>query len=126
MKTFSSFYGRKGSHTSSHPSNLTTFNIDQFAYMVKKMATLKKSIGTLLDNYFMIWNSGLENGNKHHRENLPFIIDGKGSDSVNTCKFRPGIKGNQGDLLTTLVACAGLPLNSPIGIATKQITEIKI
>ena len=74
----------------------------------------------------MIWGSGLEDGNKHHRENLPFIIAGKGGDSVNTGKFLPDIKGNQGDLLTTLVACAGLPLNRPIGIATKQITEIKV
>ncbi|MDB4691331.1 hypothetical protein OAH23_13030 [Verrucomicrobia bacterium] len=115
-----------GSHTSSHPSNLTTFNIDQFAYMVKKMAPLKKSSGTLLDHCIMIWESGLEDGNKHHRENLPFIIAGKDGGSVNTGKFLPDIKGNQGDQLTTLFACAGLPLNRPIGIATKQIIEIKI
>ncbi len=33
-------------------------------------------------------------------------------------------KGNQGDLLTTLLACAGIPLDRPIGIATKQIEEM--
>ena len=26
----------------------------------------------------MMWGSGLEDGNKHRRENLPFIIAGKG------------------------------------------------
>jgi hypothetical protein len=33
-------------------------------------------------------------------------------------------KGNQGDLLTTLLACAAIPLDRPIGIATKQIKEM--
>ena len=32
--------------------------------------------------------------------------------------------GNQGDLLTTLLTCAGVPVDRPIGIATKQMTEI--
>jgi len=33
-------------------------------------------------------------------------------------------KGNQGDLLSTLLACAGIPLDRPIGIATKQLKEM--
>jgi hypothetical protein len=105
---------------------ITAFNISQFAYMVKKMASLKEGDGTLLDNCIMMWGSGLEDGNKHSRENLPFIIAGKGGGTVNTGKFLPNIKGNQGDLLTTLLACAGVPLDRPIGIATKQISEMKV
>jgi Protein of unknown function (DUF1552) len=104
---------------------ITKFNIDQFAYMVKKMHSLREGDGTLLDNCIMMWGSGLEDGNKHSRENLPFIIAGKGGGSLNTGRFLPNLKGNQGDLLTTLLACAGVPLDRPIGIATKQLTEIK-
>jgi len=104
---------------------ITEFNISQFAYMVKKMHTLKEGEGTLLDNCIMMWGSGLEDGNKHRRENLPFIIAGKGGGAIKTGRFLPDTKGNQGDLLTTLLACAGVPLDRPIGIATKQITEIK-
>lgn len=103
---------------------ITKFNIDQFAYMVKKMSSLREGNGTLLDNCIMMWGSGLEDGNKHSRENLPFIIAGKGGDSIKTGRFLPDTKGNQGDLLTTLLACAGVPLDRPIGIATKQITEM--
>jgi hypothetical protein len=103
---------------------ITKFNIDQFAYMVKKMASLREGEGTLLDNCIMMWGSGLEDGNKHSRENLPFIIAGKGGGSINTGRFLPNTKGNQGDLLTTLLACAGVPLDRPIGIATKQIKEM--
>lgn len=104
---------------------ITAFNIAQFAYMVKKMHSLREGDGTLLDNCIMMWGSGLEDGNKHSRENLPFIIAGKGGGSVNTGRFLTGIKGNQGDLLMTLLACAGVPMDRPIGIATKQITQMK-
>ncbi len=104
---------------------ITKFNVDQFAYMVKKMASLREGDGSLLDNCIMMWGSGLEDGNKHQRENLPFIIAGRGGGSINTGRFLPDVKGNQGDLLTTLLSCAGVPLDRPIGIATKQIAEMK-
>ena len=104
---------------------ITKFNIDQFAYMVKKMASLPEGDGTLLDNCIMMWGSGLEDGNRHRRENLPFIIAGKGGGTIKTGRFLPNTKGNQGDLLTTLLTCAGVPVDRPIGIATKQITEIR-
>ena len=103
---------------------ITAFNIEQFAYMVKKMHQLREGEGTLLDNCIMMWGSGLEDGNKHTRENLPFILAGKGGGSLKTGRYVPDISGNQGDLLTTLLTCAGVPIDRPIGIATKQIKEI--
>ncbi|NBV34444.1 MAG: DUF1552 domain-containing protein [Proteobacteria bacterium] len=105
---------------------ITAFNIAQFAYMVKKMHSLREGDGTLLDNCIMMWGSGLEDGNKHSRENLPFIIAGRGGGSIQSGRFLTGIKGNQGDLLTTLLTCVGIPLDRPLGIATKQIKEMTV
>jgi hypothetical protein len=105
---------------------ITAFNIAQFAYMVKKMHGLREGDGTLLDNCIMMWGSGLEDGNKHARENLPFIIAGKGGGSINTGRFLADTKGNQGDLLTTILACAGIPVERPVGIATKQLKEMTV
>jgi len=125
---------RNEHHSQTHHNNeaekvrkvaaITEFNISQFAYMVKKMANLREGNGTLLDNCIMMWGSGLEDGNKHERKNLPFILAGKGGGSLNTGRFLPDIKGNQGDLLTTILTCAGIPLDRPVGIATKQIKEM--
>jgi Protein of unknown function (DUF1552) len=106
-------------------AKITEFNIEQFAYMVKKMHSLSEAGGTLLDNCIMMWGSGLEDGNKHTRQNLPFVIAGKGGGSIKTGRFLPDTEGNQGDLLTTLLACAGIPIDRPVGIATKQLEEIK-
>jgi hypothetical protein len=122
-------------HSNTHHNNdaekvrkiarITEFNIAQFAYMVKKMAGLREAEGTLLDNCIMMWGSGLEDGNVHTRENLPFVIAGKGGGSIKTGRFFAETKGNQGDLLTTLLVCAGIPIDRPVGIATKQIEELK-
>ncbi|HEY2414259.1 MAG TPA: DUF1552 domain-containing protein [Pirellulaceae bacterium] len=103
---------------------ITAFNIEQFAYMVKKMHGLREGDGTLLDNCIMMWGSGLEDGNKHTRQNLPFIIAGRGGGSIHTGRFLPETRGNQGDLLTTLLTCAGIPVDRPIGNATKQMKEM--
>lgn len=106
-------------------AKITEFNVAQFAYMVKKMHSLREADGTLLDNCIMMWGSGLEDGNQHTRENLPFVLAGRGGGSINTGRFLPDTRGNQGDLLTTLLVCAGIPIDRPIGIATKQIEAIK-
>jgi len=101
-------------------AGITAFNISQFAYMVKRMAALKEGEGTLLDNCIMMWGSGLEDGNSHTRQNLPFIIAGGGGGSLRTGRFLSA-NANQGDLLMTLLACMGVPIDRPIGIATKRI-----
>jgi hypothetical protein len=105
-------------------AKITAFNIEQFAYMVKRMHSIREGDGTLLDNCIMMWGSGLEDGNTHRRENLPFIVAGRGGGTLNTGRFLNNVHGNQGDLLTTLLTCAGVPLDRPIGIATRQLTEI--
>jgi len=105
-------------------SKITAFNIAEFAHMVKRMQSIREGEGTLLDHCIMMWGSGLEDGNKHSRANLPFIVAGRGGGSIRTGRFLASTRGNQGDLLGTLLTCAGIPLDRPIGIATKQLSEI--
>ena len=105
-------------------TKINAFNVAQFAHMVKKLQSIREGDGTLLDNCIMMWGSGLEDGNKHSRQNLPFVIAGKGGGTLNTGRCIKNVKGNQGDLLGTLLTCAGVPLDRPVGIATKQLPEL--
>lgn len=105
-------------------AKINAFNVAQFAHMVKRMASLKEGDGTLLDNSIMMWGTGLEDGNKHSREHLPFVIAGRGGGSLKTGRYLPDVKGNQGDLLGTLLTAAGIPLDRPIGIATRVLSEM--
>src|SRR3984957_13085994 len=92
--------------------------------MVKKMASLRDGAGTTLAYCIMMSGCRLQDGNNHPRHNLPFIIAGRGGGSVKTGRFLADTKGNQGDLLTTLLACMGGPLGRPLGMATKRIAEM--
>jgi hypothetical protein len=124
-----------GHHSVTHHNNqeekvskvakITAFNVEQFSYMIQRMKNLREGEGTLLDNCIMMWGSGLEDGNKHARENLPFIIAGSGGGAIKTGQFLTGVSGNQGDLLGTILTSAGIPLDRPIGIATKELSQIR-
>jgi len=52
------------------------------------------------------------------------VIAGRGGGTLKTGRYLPDSKGNQGDLMGTLLTCAGIPLDRPIGIATKLLTEM--
>jgi len=60
-------------------AKINQFKRRQFAYMVKRLHSLREGDGTVLDNCIMMWGTGLEDGNKHSRANLPFIIAGRGA-----------------------------------------------
>jgi hypothetical protein len=105
-------------------AKINAFNVGQFAYMVKRMHALREGDGTLLDNCIMMWGTGLEDGNKHSRASLPFVLAGKGGGALKTGRFLPDSKGNQGDLMGTILTAAGIPLDRPVGIGTKVLTEM--
>jgi hypothetical protein len=106
-------------------ATINRFNVEQFAYMVKRMHGIQEGGGTLLDNCILMWGSGLEDGNKHTRANLPFVLAGKGGGSLQTGRYLPQVPGHQGDLLTTLLTCAGIPLDRPVGRSTRVLEELK-
>jgi hypothetical protein len=105
-------------------AKINAFNVARFAHMVKRMHEIPEGDGTLLDNCILTWGTGLEDGNKHSRESLPFVVAGRGGGALKTGRYLPGSKGNQGDLLGTILTAAGIPLDRPIGIATKILTEM--
>jgi len=105
-------------------AKINAFCVARFARMVKRMSEIREGEGTLLDHCIMTWGTGLEDGNKHSRASLPFVVAGRGGGSLKTGRYYPDSKGNQGDLLGTLLTAAGIPLDRPIGIATKILTEM--
>src|SRR6185295_10298211 len=47
------------------------FNVELFTYAVEKFKSVKDGAATLLDNSMLMYGSGMSNGNRHSRENLP-------------------------------------------------------
>jgi hypothetical protein len=88
--------GVKGSwHGLSHHRNveetraqyekITNWNIEQVAYLLKRMHSLKEGSTSLLDNSMVMFGASLKDGNRHDPENLPIILAGRGKGTL-----RPG------------------------------------
>jgi hypothetical protein len=118
------------SHHGNDPAKLALiakidrFNLEQFAYVVSRMKGLREGPGTLLDNTMFLWGSGLGDGDSHTHQRLPTILAGKGGGSVKTGRYVGKCRGNQGDLLTAILARAGVKLPRPVGNGTKLLQEL--
>ncbi|HZE99479.1 MAG TPA: DUF1552 domain-containing protein [Planctomycetota bacterium] len=104
-------------------AKIDRFNLEQFAYVAGRMKGLKEGPGSLLDNTILMWGSGLGDGDSHTHQRLPTILAGKGGGTVRVGRYAKA-HGNQGDLLTAILARAGVKLPKPIGIGTKLLQEL--
>jgi hypothetical protein len=105
-------------------SQIDRFNIEQYAYLIGRMRSLKEGNGTLLDNTMFMWGSGLGDGHNHTWKRLPTIIAGKGGGTIKTGRYVQKCNGNQGDLLTAMLTRAGVPMTQPIGFGTKMLPDL--
>jgi len=64
---------------------IINWNIEQVAYFLNKMRSLKEGESTLLDNSMVLFGGTLKCGNRHDPEDLPIILAGRGKG-----KLRPG------------------------------------
>ncbi len=81
-----------GHHQISHHENdkgklqeymlINRWHIQQYAYMLEKMKSIKESNGTLLDNSMVLFGSAMKDGNAHSPYNLPVVLAGKGGGSI--------------------------------------------
>ncbi len=60
------------------------FNIGLYSYMLERFKSIKEGPGTLLDNSMVLYGSGMSNGNRHARENLPILLAGRGGGTLRT------------------------------------------
>ncbi len=61
---------------------INQFHMEQFAYFIGKLASLKEGDGCVLDNCMIMYGSGNGDGNRHNHDNLPILLMGKGGGSI--------------------------------------------
>lgn len=83
----SSFHGI--SHHRNEPDRVAeyerigTWHVEQFAYVLDRMKSLREGDGTLLDHSMVLWGSTLREGNSHDFHDLPLILAGRGNGTLN-------------------------------------------
>ena len=95
QRNFSFLEGVQGNHHSiSHHMNdeekmeqyahINLWHIEQYAYFLKKLKSIREGDKTLLDNAIILFASGLRDGNRHSPYNLPIVLAGKGGGMLKT------------------------------------------
>ena len=94
-RNFSFLDGVKGNHHSiSHHMDkkealeeyirITAWHVEQYAYFLQKLKSIREGDKTLLDNSMILFSSDLRDGNRHSPKNLPIILAGKGGGKIKT------------------------------------------
>ncbi|MAV35911.1 MAG: hypothetical protein CMJ59_10665 [Planctomycetaceae bacterium] len=61
---------------------INRFLVEQFAYFLGKLKSIKEGERTMLDNCMIVYGSGIADGNAHNHDNLPVLLAGNGGGSV--------------------------------------------
>jgi len=96
-RNFSFLAGVNGNHHSiSHHKNdprqmsqyeaINIWHMEQYAYFLQRLKSIKEGDGTLLDNSMILIGSGLRDGNRHSPVNLPIVLGGHGGGVIDAGK----------------------------------------
>lgn len=132
---FSFLEGVSGSHHSlSHHQKdadklrqyqlINRWHVEQYAYLLRKLAAMKEGESNVLANSMIVFGSGLRDGDKHDPHNLPIVVGGSGGG-----RLAPGrhISFNQdtqlANLWVTLLDAFGAPVER-FADSTGPLTQI--
>jgi hypothetical protein len=65
-------------------AKINRFHIEQFAYLLGRLQSIREGDGTLLDNCMIVYGSGISDGNKHNHEDLPILLAGRGGGTIDS------------------------------------------
>jgi hypothetical protein len=84
----------EGHHDLSHHGNdrrkleklasINRFHIEQFAYLLDRLKSIREAEGTLLDHCMIVYGSGNSDGDRHNHDNVPILLAGKASGTIRT------------------------------------------
>ena len=61
---------------------IINWNVEQVAYFLKKMHSLKEGSSSILDNSMVMFGGTLKDGNRHDPENLPILLAGRAKGAI--------------------------------------------
>jgi Protein of unknown function (DUF1552) len=64
---------------------INRFHIEQFAYLIGKLQSIREGEASLLDSSMIVYGSGISDGDRHNHDDLPVLLLGKGGGAI-----RPG------------------------------------
>jgi hypothetical protein len=61
---------------------ISAWHIEQYAYFIGRLKSIREGDSTLLDNSMIMFTSDLRDGNRHSPRNLPIVLAGRGGGKI--------------------------------------------
>ncbi|MDA0812596.1 MAG: DUF1552 domain-containing protein [Verrucomicrobia bacterium] len=107
-------------------SVIDRFHIEQFAYILKKMKSIKEGDVTLLDNTMIVYGSGIGDGNRHNHDDLPVLVAGRGGGTITSGRhIQMPPDTPMCNLFNSMLDRAGVPVDC-FGDSTGRMRELAI
>ncbi|GIK32418.1 MAG: DUF1552 domain-containing protein [Armatimonadetes bacterium] len=92
------------------------FHVEQLAYILNRMRSIREVEGTLLDNTMLLYGGGIGDGDRHNHDDLPILLAGRGAG-----KLKPGrhVRFRQGTPLNNLF----LSMLDKVGVDVEQLGD---
>jgi hypothetical protein len=105
-------------------ARISTWHIEQYAYFLNRMKSIKEGDGTLLDSSMILFGSGLRDGDRHSPKNIPLVLAGQGGGTLKTGRhlvFEPDTP--LANLYLAMLNTMGIE-SSQFGDSTRELTEV--
>lgn len=91
---------------------INMWHVEQYAYMLERMRSIKEGSGTLLDNSMVLFGAGMRDGNAHNPHNLPVVLAGRGGGTLATGRHLTYAKNTPlCNLYVSMLKRAGAPVD---------------
>ncbi len=61
---------------------INIYHLEQFAYFLDKLRSIKEGDGNVLDHSMIVYGSGISDGDRHNHDDLPILVAGKGNGAI--------------------------------------------
>lgn len=103
---------------------INQFHVEQFAYLLGKLKSIREGERSLLDNTTLVYGSGIGDGDRHNHDDLPILVAGRGGGTLKTgrhVKYDKGFPLN--NLYLSLLDRIGAPVDS-LGDSTGRLSDL--
>ncbi|MBN9660580.1 MAG: DUF1552 domain-containing protein [Acidobacteria bacterium] len=63
---------------------INRWHVEQYAYLLRKLKSMREAESTVLDNSMILFGSGIRDGDRHDPHNLPLLLAGKGGGRLDS------------------------------------------
>ena len=104
---------------------INLFHVEQLAYLLGRLKSVREGGGTLLDHCMIVYGSGISDGDRHNHDDLPILLAGKGGGTLKTGRhIRYPKEVPLTNLYVSLLDRMGVPVSS-FGDSTGSLTGLE-